>query len=219
MQHEFVPYPYKRPSHKKQLRRAHDFFERFTGRRTIRDFSSDPLPDGIIETLLLTAGTAPSGANKQPWTFVVVTDPDLKSAIRVAAEKEEKTNYDQRFPEDWLDDLEPLGTDWHKPFLEEAPCLIAVFRQDYAFRNGRKVKHYYVAESVGIAVGFLLAAVHNAGLVALTHTPSPMGFLREILGRPENEKPYLLIPIGYPKDGAQVPNIFRKLPDEFIVHK
>lgn len=185
----------------------------------MRDFSSEPLPPGLLETLIKTAGTAPSGANKQPWTFVVVTDSAIKKRIREAAEKEEKLNYDQRFTEEWLEDLEPLGTDWRKPFLEEAPALIVLFRQDYAHRDGRKVKHYYVSESVGIAAGFLLAAIHNAGLAALTHTPSPMGFLREILERPENEKPFLLIPVGYPKQDAQVPDIQRKQPDDFIVKK
>jgi nitroreductase len=219
MPFEFIPYSFHRYSFREQLNRARDFFENCNRRRTVRDFSSEPLPDGLLELLLRTAGTAPSGANKQPWTFVTVTDPKIKKRIRIAAEKEEKENYERRFSDEWLEDLEPLGTDWHKPFLEEAPCLIVVFRQDYGFRGDRKIKHYYVTESVGLAVGFLLVAIHNAGLVALTHTPSPMGFLQEILERPRNEKPYLLIPVGYPKEGALVPDIHRKTLDQILIRK
>jgi iodotyrosine deiodinase len=210
MQYEFIPLQFQRLNPEEQLQRAREFFELCNRRRSVRDFSSEPLPEGLIELLIQTAATAPSGANKQPWTFVLVTDPEIRREIRIAAEREEKLNYDNRFPDDWLDDLEPLGTDWHKPFLEEAPCLIALFRQDYAFVEERKRKHYYVSESVGIAAGFLLAAIHNAGLVALTHTPSPMGFLQEILQRPKNEKSFLLIPVGYPKDSAMIPDIHRK---------
>lgn len=185
----------------------------------MREFSSEPLPDQLLELLIATASTAPSGANKQPWTFVAVRDPETKSQIRKAAEKEEKVNYERRFTDEWLQDLFPLGTDWRKPFLEEAPCLIAVFRQDYGLKGGKQTKHYYVNESVGIAVGFLLAAVHHAGLISLTHTPSPMGFLQEILGRPKNEKPFLLIPIGYPKKAATVPDIQRKSLSEILIYK
>lgn len=219
MKYNFIPLQFHRYPPEQILARAAEFFHLCNSRRTVRDFSSESLPDNLIETLLRTAGTAPSGANKQPWTFVTVTDPQVKQQIRIAAEKEEKENYDNRFTEDWLDDLEPLGTDWHKPFLEEAPCLIVVFRQDYGVRDDSKVKHYYVMESVGLAVGFLLAAIHHAGLVALTHTPSPMGFLQEILQRPKNEKPFLLIPVGYPKAGAQIPDIHRKALDEIHVKR
>jgi len=217
MEYTFIPLQFTHLSPEEQLSRAKAFFELCSSRRTVRDFSSEPLPDGLVECLVQTAGSAPSGANKQPWTFVAVTDPDIKREIRIAAEKEEKENYEKRFPDECLDDLEPLGTDWHKPFLGEAPCLIVIFRQDYGFRNGQKVKHYYAMESVGLAAGFLLAAVHHAGLVALTHTPSPMGFLQTILKRPPNEKPYLLIPIGYPKEGAKIPDIHRKSLDHILV--
>ena len=219
MRYHFIPWTGQTYPPHEQVKRATDFFDLCNGRRTVRDFSSEPLPDGLLETLIRTAGTAPSGANKQPWTFITVTDSDLKKQIRIAAEKEEKQNYDSRFPEEWLDDLEPLGTDWKKPFLEEAPALIVLFRQDYAFNENAKVKHYYVMESVGIAAGFLLAAIHYAGLVALTHTPSPMGFLQKILGRPKNEKPFLLIPVGYPKEGARVPEIDRKPLDQILIHR
>jgi nitroreductase len=170
----------------------------------------------VLELILKTAGTAPSGANKQPWRFVVVTDPDIKKEIRIAAEAGERESYDHRMPQEWLDDLAVLGTDWHKEFLEIAPALIAVFSISYTKEDNQVRKNYYVKESVGIAVGFLLAAIHNAGLVALTHTPSPMEFLSKILQRPENEKPYLLIPVGYPKEGAKVPDIKRKELDEFV---
>ena len=219
MQYEFIPLNFQRLTREEQLHRARDFFELCRRRRTVRDFSSEPLPERLIEIIIQTAASAPSGANKQPWTFVLVTDPSIKKEIRNAAEKEERVNYEKRFPEEWLDDLEPLGTDWHKPFLEEAPCLIVLFRQDYGFRESRKCKHYYVTESVGIAAGFLLAAIHNAGLVALTHTPSPMGFLQEILERPKNEKPFLLIPVGYPKKGAKIPDISRKPVDQILIKR
>ncbi len=219
MSFQFIPLRLNHYPPEEQTKRARDFFELCNQRRTVRDFSSEPLPEGLIDLLVHTAGTAPSGANKQPWTFVVVSDPEIKRKIRIAAEKEEKISYEERMPEEWLEDLEPLGTDWHKPFLEEAPCLIVVFRQDYGFREEQKVKHYYVSESVGLAVGFLLAAIHNAGLVSLTHTPSPMSFLQEILERPKNEKPYLLIPVGYPKEGARVPDIHRKSLDQILIRK
>lgn len=170
-----------------------------------------------METIIATAGTAPSGANKQPWKFILVDDPEWKKRIRIAAEAEEKQSYESRMPQDWLDDLEPLGTDWHKEFLEVAPYLIVVFREKYRIEEGRQKKNYYVDESVGIACGFLLAAIHNAGLASLTHTPSPMNFLREILHRPQNEVPYLLIPVGYPAENAVVPDIHRKSLDEILV--
>jgi nitroreductase len=163
-----------------------------------------------METLIAAAGSAPSGANKQPWKFVLVGDPVVKREIRIAAEKEEKESYKHRMPQSWLDDLAALGTDWHKEFLEIAPWLIVVFREKYGIQDGVQKKHYYTEESVGIACGFLLVAIHYAGLVSLTHTPSPMDFLHKILHRPPNEVPYLLIPVGYPKKGAVVPDIRRK---------
>ena len=219
MKQGFVPLKHARLTSQEQLKRAKDLFELLNQRRTVRDFSSEPLPEGLIEHIIQAAGTAPSGANKQPWTFVVVKDPDLKRKIRIAAEKEEKVNYERRFTDEWLQDLFPLGTDWHKPFIEEAPCLIVVFRQDYGIHDTKRTKHYYVMESVGIAVGFLIAAIHNAGLVSLTHTPSPMAFLQEILDRPKNEKPFVLIPVGYPKEGAEVPDIHRKTLGDILVVK
>ena len=180
-------------------------------RRTVRHYSSRPVPRGIIEDCLRAAGSAPSGANMQPWHFVVVSDPEVKRRIREAAEEEEKKFYGERAPREWLEALDPLGTDDEKPFLETAPYLIAIFVQRFAVAaDGRKVKHYYAQESVGIATGMLIAAIHNAGLVSLTHTPSPMGFLNEILGRPDSERPFLLLVVGYPADDALVPNIERK---------
>lgn len=192
-------------------------------RRTVREFAADPVPFELIEAAVRTAASAPSGANQQPWRFVVVSDPGVKRRIREAAEAEERENYERRFPDEWLTALAPLGTDWHKPFLETAPYLIVVFRENWGVEqhaNGteRQVKHYYVMESVGIAVGFLLAALHWAGLATLTHTPSPMGFLNQILERPRNEKPYVLIPVGYPAPDAQVPAIPRKRLDEVLIH-
>ncbi len=180
-------------------------------RRTVRHYSSRPVPRGIIEDCLRAAGSAPSGANMQPWHFVVVSDPEVKRRIREAAEEEEKKFYGERAPREWLEALDPLGTDDEKPFLETAPYLIAIFVQRFAVAaEGRKVKHYYAQESVGIAMGMLITAIHNAGLVSLTHTPSPMGFLNEILGRPDSERPFLLLVVGYPADDALVPNIERK---------
>ncbi|MBN8732091.1 MAG: nitroreductase family protein [Acidobacteria bacterium] len=187
------------------------------GRRSLRHFSAEPVPYELIEEAVAVAAMAPSGANQQPWKFIVVVDAEVKRAIREAAEAEEFDNYNNRFPEEWLQALEPFGTDWRKPFLETAPYLIAVFRVDYGIAGESKIKHYYVNESVGIATGFLLAALHLAGLATLTHTPSPMGFLGKILGRPANERPYLLIPVGYPAEGAEVPNIQRKALAEVLV--
>lgn len=195
--------------------RADDFYAELRRRRTVRDFSDRPVPRAVIETCLRVAGTAPNGANLQPWHFVVVSDPALKRRIRAAAEAEEREFYAGRAPQDWLDALAPLGTDANKPFLETAPYLIAIFAQSYGIGpDGKKIKHYYVTESVGIAAGFLIAALHHAGLATLTHTPSPMGFLNELLGRPENERPFLLLVVGYPADGAIVPAITKKPLDE-----
>jgi nitroreductase len=180
-------------------------------RRTVRDFSDRPIPAGVIDACIRAAGTAPSGANLQPWHFVVITDPATKRRIREAAEAEEREFYEKRATPEWLAALEPLGTDANKPFLETAPALIAIFAEAYGERaDGTRVKHYYVSESVGIATGLLIAAVHNAGLVSLTHTPSPMGFLNEILDRPARERPYLLLVVGFPAEDAQVPDIARK---------
>lgn len=193
-----------------------------SARRTVRHYSSEPVPDALIDDAIAIAGCAPSGANLQPWRFVVVRDPDVKRRIRLAAEEEERAFYEQRAPAEWLEALAPLGTDWRKEFLETAPGLIAVFRVDYGIQrneNGeeRHIKHYYAGESVGIACGFLLAALHIAGLATLTHTPSPMTFLASILGRPKNEKPFLLIPVGFPASDAVVPVISKKPLDEIRI--
>ena len=182
-----------------------------SNRRTIRDFSDIPVDREVIENCIKTAGTAPSGANMQPWHFVLISDPAIKKQIRIAAEKEEREFYENRAPKEWLDVLAHLGTDDHKPYLETAPWLIAVFMQRFGkLPDGRKVKHYYGLESVGIATGLLITAIHNAGLASLTHTPSPMGFLNEILERPKNERPFLLLVVGHPDEDAKVPDIKRK---------
>jgi nitroreductase len=192
-------------------RRAARFYAEIRRRRTVRDFSSRPVPREVIDDCLRAAGTAPNGANMQPWHFVVVSDPAIKKRIRVEAEKEEHEFYHHKAPQEWLDALAPLGTDEHKPFLEAAPYLIVIFAQTYGvLPDGRRVKHYYAQESVGIATGFLITAVHHAGLVSLTHTPSPMGFLNEILGRPSNERPFLILVVGYPAEDASVPDISKK---------
>lgn len=194
------------------LRRAEEFRELMRSRRTVRDFDSRPVPRPIIEACIAAAGTAPSGANQQPWHFVAVSDPDVKRRIRVAAEAEEREFYERRAPEEWLEALRPIGTDWQKPFLEAAPWLIAIFVQKWGRDAARgKVKHYYPVESVGIATGMLITALHTAGLATLTHTPSPMGFLNEILARPSDaERPFLLLVVGHPTEGARVPAIERK---------
>jgi iodotyrosine deiodinase len=214
----FVPLRFARLPETEQLARSRTFLERMRARRTVRDFSPEPIPDQLIENAIATAGTAPSGAHQQPWTFVVVSDPDVKARIRAAAEEEERRSYESRMPDEWLEALQRLGTDWRKPHIEDAPRLIVVFEQAYGYRSdGAKIKHYYVKESVGIAVGLLLASLHQAGLATLTHTPSPMGFLRQILARPENERPYVLIPVGYPAPGCLVPDLQRKTLGEILV--
>ena len=193
------------------MQRAQAFYEELGRRRTVRDFSSRPVPLAVIESCLRAAGTAPNGANLQPWHFVVIGDPAIKREIRLAAEQEEREFYERRAPAEWLEALAALGTDANKPFLETAPYLIAIFAQSFGLLpDGRRVKHYYVQESVGIATGFLIAALHHAGLATLTHTPSPMGFLNRILSRPEHERPFLLLVVGYPADNAQVPAITKK---------
>ena len=195
--------------------RARTFREELQRRRTIRTFSSRPVPRAIIEECLRAAGTAPNGANMQPWYFVVVSNPDIKKQIRAGAEKEERDFYERRAPEEWLEALAPLGTDWQKPFLEEAPYLIVIFGLSNTIKpDGKKLKNYYVTESVGIATGMLITALHHAGLASLTHTPSPMAFLNKILKRPANERPFLVLVVGYPAEGTTVPDISKKSLDE-----
>jgi iodotyrosine deiodinase len=207
-----VPLDFRWLEPSEQFERAHAMLEMMASRRTVRHFSPTPVPFELIEAAVATAATAPSGANMQPWRFVVVRDLEVKRRIREAAEREERASYEGRMPEKWLRRLAPLGTDWHKPFLEVAPYLIVVFKIDFVLDpdTGEREPTYYAVESVGIAVGLLLASLHNAGLATLTHTPSPMRFLSEILGRPRNEKPFVLIPVGYPAEGAEVPDIGRK---------
>ena len=214
----FVPLEFEPLSEAEQLSRSRDFLETMRLRRSVRQFSAEPVPYELVENAIATAATAPSGAHQQPWTFVVVSDLDLKRRIRQAAEGEERRSYESRMPDEWLEALWPLGTDWRKPHIEDAPFVIVVFEQAYGVAaDGSKIKHYYVRESVGIAVGFLLASLHAAGLAALTHTPSPMAFLRDILQRPVNERPYVLIPVGYPADGCTVPDLERKPLNEVLV--
>lgn len=197
--------------------RSHAFYDAMDKRRTVRDFSDKPVPKEVIEQIILTASSAPSGAHKQPWTFCAVADPAIKKEIRIAAEKEEYESYHGRMSDEWLRDLAPIGTDWNKPFLEIAPWLIIVFRKAYDLVDGEKRKCYYVNESVGIASGFLLAAIHQAGLTSLTHTPSPMNFLQKILDRPDNERPFLLVPVGFAAEDAKVPDLKRKPLSEVAV--
>lgn len=206
-----IPFVRPRMNENEMLAAVRAFRDALLLRRSIREFSSEPVPLDAIVTAIEAAASAPSGAHMQPWKFVLVTDPSLKREIRLAAEREEYENYHGRMTEEWLRALAPLQTDWEKPFLETAPALIVVFREDYGLdAEGGHVTHYYVNESVGIACGFLLAALNAAGLATLTHTPSPMGFLRELLGRPKNEKAFLLIPVGYPAEGCRVPDLVRK---------
>lgn len=214
-----IPYDRPRLPREDAIAAARAFADSLRLRRTVREFSSDPVPDEVLDLAIAAAASAPSGANLQPWKFVVVKDAEIKQKIRIAAEKEELENYNGRMPDEWLRALAPLQTDWHKEFLEIAPALIVVFKEDYGIApDGSHVTHYYVNESVGIACGFLLAALNAAGLATLTHTPSPMGFLREILERPKNEKAYLLVPIGYPAKGCRVPDIAKKaLADVMVV--
>lgn len=213
----FIEFNQPKISAEEMIVRSTEFYTQMNSRRTVRHFSEQAVPIEVIQNIIKTAATAPSGANKQPWFFVAVSNHQLKTKIREAAEKEEYHNYTSRMSQEWLNDLKPLGTDWVKPFLETAPWLIVVFRKIYREEEGKKLNNYYVHESVGIATGFLLTAIHQAGLVALTHTPSPMNFLSTILKRPSNEKPYLLIPVGYPADNAMVPDITRKNTDEIAI--
>ena len=214
----FTPYTHETYPLDEMISRSKEFYDWMNKRRTVRDFSDKPIPLEVIENIIKAASTAPSGAHKQPWTFCVISNPDLKSKIRVAAEKEEKESYDNRMSDEWLEDLQHLQTDWQKPFLEIAPYLIIVFKKVYdLLPDGSKRTNYYVNESVGLACGFLLAAIHHARLVALTHTPSPMNFLTSLLKRPENERPFLLIPVGCPQPETYVPQLERKGIDEVMV--
>ena len=213
---KFKRYNYKKKNYQEMVEHSHNFMQLMLSRRSIRDFSSKKVSDKVIENILKTAISSPSGANKQPWSFVVVKSKGLKKKIRIAAEQEEKKFYEKRATDEWLKDLNKFETTWEKPFLEEAPALIIIFRQSYDNSKSRKRKNYYVNESVGIASGFLLTAIQNAGLVCLTHTPSPMGFLEQILERPKNEKAYLLIPIGFPAKDAQVPVLDKKPYNESV---
>lgn len=218
MQQSFIPYKQKELTESEQLRLSEDFYNNLNARRSVREYSDKPIDIKVIENIIKTASTAPSGAHKQPWTFCVISSKDLKEKIREAAEEEEKQNYAGRMSERWLEDLEPFGTNWEKPFIEIAPYIIVVFKRAYEVIDGEKRNNYYVNESVGIACGMLISAIHNAGLCTLTHTPSPMNFLAKVLGRPENERAFLLMPVGYPADDAEVPDIKRKKLNEVMVH-
>jgi iodotyrosine deiodinase len=217
MEYRPVPLVYERRSLEEMLSGSREFLALMQARRSVRRFSAEPVPFELIENAIVTAGTAPSGAHQQPWTFVVVGDQQLKRELRAAAEEEERKLYEGRGSPEWLEAIRPIGTDWHKPHITDAPYVIVVFEQAYRFEGGRKIKHYYVRESVGIAVGFLLASLQATGLVALTHTPSPMGFLSRILDRPPNERPFVLIPVGFPAADAEVPDLVRKPLDEIAV--
>ncbi len=218
-----MPLCFERIPPDEMLARVRDYADAMHRRRTVRDFSSEPFAEEIVVEAIRAAASAPSGAHQQPWTFVVVADPEIKARIREAAEREEQRSWEGRMPDEWLAALEPLGVDWHKPHLTDAPFLIVVFAQAWGVTDGpdgpRRVKHYYVDESVGIAVGMLLSALHLAGLATLTHTPSPMGFLREVLGRPANERAYIVIPVGYPAKDAVVPDLTRKSLDGVLVRR
>lgn len=215
---KFIPLPnYEKCPANEMLRRSKAFYKNLKRRRTVRDFSSKAVPIEVIENCIKAAGTAPSGANLQPWHFAVVSEPEIKKKIRIAAEEEEKEFYTNRAPKEWLDAVAHLGTNEHKPFLDTAPYLIAIFSKSYEFLpDGGKVKNYYAQESTGIACGMLITAIHNAGLVSLTHTPSPMNFLNAILGRPKNERPFLLLVVGYPSKDAKVPDIKKKKLEEIV---
>jgi iodotyrosine deiodinase len=215
----FVPYEGARYPEGEMRDRAAAFHDLMARRRSIRTFSDEAVPRDLIEFAIRTAGTAPSGAHQQPWTFVVVGDPDTKRRIRLAAEEEERTNYlDGRMPDDWKEEIARLGTSWHKPYLERAPWIVVLFEQRYAVEpDGARTKHYYVKESVGIAAGLFIAALHNMGLATLTHTPNPMAFLLKLLDRPENERPFVVFPVGYPEPGSVVPQLQRKPLDQVMV--
>jgi nitroreductase len=213
-----LPLRWERLDHREALARSERFLETMRARRSVRAFSTEPVHRELIDNALEVAGTAPSGAHQQPWTFAVVSDAQLKEQLRAAAEAEERNFYERRATDEWKQAIEPIGTDWVKAHITDAPYVIVVFEQLWRpGRPGEKLKHYYVRESVGIAVGYLLAALQVSGLAALTHTPSPMKFLAEVLGRPANERPFVLIPVGYPAEDAVVPDLVRKPLDEIIV--
>lgn len=221
MTYPFVPYrPLRRPP-EEMAERAEAFFSLMDSRRSVRSFSSEAVPRALIETAIATASTAPSGAHRQPWRFVLVGDSATKAEIRREAEAEERENYEGgRLPPDWIEALGPLGTDWHKPYLETAPWLVVVFEERYGIApDGSRRPNYYVKESVGIACGLFIAAIHNMGLATLTHTPSPMRFLSRLLGRPANERPFVLFPVGYPAPDCQVPDLERKVLDEVLMER
>jgi nitroreductase len=215
----FVSYEFRRLPADEMERRAEACLAELDRRRSVRDFAPEPVPRRLVELAIAAASTAPSGAHRQPWRFVAVDDPAVKREIRIAAEKEERLSYEGgRMPADWREALAPLGTDWRKPYLETAPWLVVVFEEAYGLRpDGSRRKNYYVKESVGIACGLFIVALHRIGLATLTHTPSPMGFLSRILGRPDNERPYMLFPIGFPAPGARVPDLRRKTLDEVAI--
>lgn len=217
--YKHIRYVMENFSEEEVIQKSEVFYKEIDKRRSVRDFSDKKIPKQVIDNLIKSASTAPSGAHKQPWTFCVVQNPEIKKQIRLAAEKEERESYEGRMNEEWVNDLMPLGTDWQKPFLETAPYLIIVFKKPFDVdNNGNKKQNYYVTESVGLACGFLINAIHNAGLVTLTHTPSPMKFLTEILNRPANERPFLLLPVGYPANEVYVPDIKRKSLEEVAVY-
>jgi len=214
----FIPYEPELVATADGLTRGEALYKQLDQRRSVRFFSDAPVPREMVELAIRTASTAPSGAHRQPWQFVVVGDPELKGRMRVAVEQEEQASYEGRMPEEWLDAIRPMGTTWHKPYLTIAPWIVVVFAEQYCLHpDGTKQKNYYVKESVGIACGLFVTALHHMGLATLTHTPSPMGFLSEILARPAHEKPYMLFPIGYPAEGAVVPDLRRKSLDEVSV--
>ncbi|WMN11701.1 nitroreductase family protein [Marivirga salinae] len=208
--HPHIQLKHENPDNQTLNVRSKDFYLSMNKRRSVREFSDQSVPKETIENIVKTAATAPSGAHKQPWTFCIISNPELKKKIRQAAEKEEQESYQNRMSDQWLKDLEPIGTDWEKPFLETVPYIIVVFKKIYDEEEGQKKTNYYVNESVGIACGFLISAIHQAGLATLTHTPSPMNFLSEILERPKNERPFLLLPVGYPAEETYVPKLERK---------
>lgn len=216
-QHEFVPYERDLYNKEELIERSAAFYAWADTRRSVRDFSDTPVPKEVMENLIMTGSTAPSGAHKQPWTFCLISNAELKSKLRELAEEEERKSYEGRMSEQWLKDLEPLGTDAVKEFIDIAPWIVVIMKRAYEIGpEGEKLNNYYVSESVGLAAGFFLMAVHHAGLVALTHTPSPMNFIAKALDRPDNERPFLLIPVGYPAEGVRVPDLKRKEKAEVI---
>ncbi|MEJ6583067.1 MAG: nitroreductase family protein [Crocinitomicaceae bacterium] len=215
--HPFIPYVQDSISDEEMLKRSKEFYEKIDKRRSVREFSDAPVAQEVMENIVMAASTAPSGAHKQPWTFCLISNVNLKSKLRELAEEEEKKSYSGRMSDEWLEDLAPLGTDWVKEFIDVAPWIVVIMKRAYELNEyGTKHNNYYVSESVGLAAGFFLLAVQNAGLVALTHTPSPMNFISKALNRPENERPFLLIPVGHPAENAEVPSLARKSKEKVI---